>query len=58
MAVPNTATFSLQDVVNELSPSTNDLQSCYDASLLFEFDSNYYNQFSDNLSNFRNYEKT
>ena len=56
MAVPNTNTFSLQDVVNELSPSTNDLQSCYDASVLVDFDFNYYNGFFDDLNNFRNYE--
>jgi len=54
MAVPNTNTFSLQDVVDEMNPTTDDLQSCFDDSVATSFDLNYAG-LKDRLSNFRNY---
>jgi len=59
MAVPNTSTFSLQDVANEFGLGGGDgLQECFDDSDDSEFDSSY-NPNSDgtdnNLLNFRNY---
>jgi len=59
MGVPNTSTFSLQDVANEFGLGGGDgLQECFDDSDDSEFDSSY-NPNSDgtdnNLLNFRNY---
>jgi hypothetical protein len=39
--VPDTETFSLQDVVNEVNPSSNDLITCFDESVLAGFDDQY-----------------
>tara|TARA_R110002049_G_scaffold231127_1_gene403363 strand:- start:6683 stop:7051 length:369 start_codon:yes stop_codon:yes gene_type:complete len=54
MAVPNTNTFSLQDVVNEVSPTTNDLVSCFADAIASKFDSAY-EQSKNQLDDFRNY---
>ena len=60
--VPNTTNFGLQDVVNVLSPVSNGLQSCFNASVDAFFDPNYGGSGyggagtgTDRLSNFRNY---
>ena len=59
MAVPNTTTFTLDDVLQELGLGDGDsLQDCFDDATLSSFDTNY-NPNSDgtdnNLLNFRNY---
>lgn len=54
MAVPDTTTFELQDVIDEISPTTDDLQSCFDDASASEFDPTYEGS-KDNLLNFRNY---
>jgi hypothetical protein len=54
MAVPDTSTFSLQDVVDEITPSSNTLQTCYDESIDVNFDASYMGD-KNRLSNFRNY---
>ena len=54
MSVPNTTTFSLQDVVNEIVPETNDLVNCFDNAFESSFDPLYKGN-KDNLLNFRNY---
>ena len=59
MAVPNTDTFTLDDVLQELGLGDGDsLQDCFDDATLSSFDTNY-NPNSDgtdnNLLNFRNY---
>lgn len=55
MAVPNTNTFSLQDVVNEIKPTTNDLKSCVTSANNSLYDSNYYTEPATSLLEFRNY---
>ena len=58
MAVPDTDTFSLQDVVNEINPTTDDLQDCFNDANPFLFDSNYNNDTyapANSLKRFRNY---
>jgi hypothetical protein len=57
MAVPNTTTFSLQDVVNEVNPTTDDLEDCFADSIPAYFDPNYSGN-TDSLYNFRNYNAT
>ena len=54
MAVPDTNTFSLQDVVDEVNPATEDLQACFAAAVDWKFDPAYKGD-KDNLLNFRNY---
>ena len=54
MAVPNTTTFSLQDVVTEVVPTTNDLIDCFADANANEFDAAYRGD-KTNLLNFRNY---
>lgn len=54
MGVPNTTSFSLLDVVNEVSPSSNDLQTCFDEANPNYFDDEYY-LFGTKLLEFRNY---
>jgi len=53
MAVPNTSTFTLQDVVNEVNPTTNDLVDCF-ADAGGVFNSSYVGG-KNRLSNFRAY---
>lgn len=55
MAVPNTNTFSLQDVVDEVNPTTDDLVDCFAYAVASKFDSTYEGS-KDRLSNFRNYD--
>jgi len=54
MAVPNTNDFKLQDVVDEINPTTDDLVDCFADADSNEFDP-YYEGSKDRLSNFRNY---
>ena len=54
MAVPNTSTFSLQKVVNEISPSSNSLAGCFAAANSKGFVASHKGS-SDRLSNFRGY---
>ena len=56
MAVPNTNTFALSDVINEInaSMSPKSLGECFTEAIGWLFDSNYYGD-KDRLSNFRNY---
>tara|TARA_R110002167_G_scaffold929_1_gene4132 strand:- start:1075 stop:1254 length:180 start_codon:yes stop_codon:yes gene_type:complete len=54
MAVKNTTTFTLQDVVNEVDPTTNNLADCFSDSTDSDFVSSYKGS-KDRLSNFRGY---
>ncbi len=55
MSVPNTSTFSLQDVVDEISPTTDDLQDCVDDAQSGGYDGTYYTSPATSLYEFRNY---
>ena len=52
--VPDNNTFSLQDVVDVVNPTTDDLEDCFNDAIASYFDSNYEGN-KDRLSNFRNY---
>lgn len=55
MAVPDTTTFSLQDVITELGLSnTSSLRDCFTNAVAGQFDPTYEGS-KDRLSNFRNY---
>jgi hypothetical protein len=54
MAVPDTNTFTLQDVVTEVNPTTDDLVDCFADAVAGKFDSNYSGS-KNSLLNFRNY---
>tara|TARA_R110000824_G_scaffold68521_1_gene177156 strand:- start:100 stop:558 length:459 start_codon:yes stop_codon:yes gene_type:complete len=54
MGVPNTTTFSLQDVVDEINPTTDDLVDSFADAVANKFDSSYSGS-KDELLNFRNY---
>lgn len=54
MAIPNTTTFSLSDVITEVNPATPTLSSCFAAAVNASFDPSYAGV-KDRLSNFRNY---
>ena len=54
MAVPDTTTFTLQDVVDEINPTTDDLADCFADATAACFDSSYSGS-KDELLNFRNY---
>lgn len=54
MSVPDTNTFTLQDVVDEIIPDTESLQGCFNEADADAFDSAYEGS-KDRLSNFRNY---
>jgi len=54
MAVPDTTTFTLQDVVTEVNPTTDDLVDCFADAVASKFDSNYSGS-KNSLLNFRNY---
>jgi len=54
MAVPNTTTFSLLDVVNEINPPNRSLNGCFVASNSSGFVSSYAGS-KTQLSNFRSY---
>jgi uncharacterized delta-60 repeat protein len=55
MAVPNTNTFSLQDVVDEINPTTDDLVDCISDANNAGYDTNYYTAPATSLLEFRNY---
>ena len=55
MAVPDTTTFELQDVVTEINPTTDDLVDCFADAVSADFDSNYGPGDESNLLQFRNY---
>jgi len=62
MSVPDTTNFKLSDVVNEITPSLESLQGCFDDAINEEFDPAYGGNGYvgtgtgfDRLSNFRNY---
>jgi hypothetical protein len=64
MPIPDSLNFTLQDVVNEINPSSNTLRTCFDESDPALFDSNYVpsgfdphatNKTGYRLSYFRNY---
>lgn len=54
MAVPDTTTFTLQNVVDEVNPTTDDLVDCFADADLNSFDPAYYDTGND-LLEFRNY---
>ena len=54
MAVPDTTTFTLQNVVTEVNPTTDDLVDCFADAVASKFDSNYEGS-KNQLLNFRNY---
>ncbi len=55
MGVPNTSTFSLQDVVNEINPTTDDLVDCIADAISSDYDPTYYTSPATSLLEFRNY---
>lgn len=55
MAIPDTDTFTLQDVVNEINPTTDDLVDCFADAVSNKFDSGHEGD-KDRLLNFRNYD--
>ena len=57
MGVPNTSTFSLQDVVNVVNPTTDDLVDCFADAVASKFDSTYSGS-KNQLLNFRNYDSS
>lgn len=54
VTVPNTTTFSLQDVVDAVNPTTDDLVDCFADADSGQFDPTYEGS-KDRLYNFRNY---
>lgn len=54
MGVPNTDTFTLQDVVDEVNPTTDELVDCFSDAIASKFDSTYSGD-KNELLNFRNY---
>ena len=54
MAVPDTTTFTLQNVVDEVNPTTDDLVDCFADAVASKFDSSYEGS-KNQLLNFRNY---
>jgi len=54
MAIPDTTTFSLSDVVTEIIPTTNDLVDCFADAVAGKFDATYSGD-QNQLLNFRNY---
>lgn len=54
MSVPDTDTFTLQDVVDEVNPTTNDLVDCFSDAIAGNFDPAYSGS-KNSLLNFRNY---
>jgi len=55
MGVPDTTTFTLQNVVDVVNPTTDDLVDCFSDAFTLKFDSNYSGS-KDQLLNFRNYD--
>ena len=54
MGVPDTNTFTLQNVVDEINPTTDDLVDCFNDATASYFDSSYEGS-KNQLLNFRNY---
>ena len=54
MPVPDTNTFSLQNVVDVVNPTTDDLVDCFADAISGDFDGSY-SQDKDELDDFRNY---
>mgnify|MGYP003657974146 CR=1 FL=1 len=54
MSVPNTNTFTLQNVVDAVNPTSNDLADCFADAISSNFDSTYSGS-KNSLLNFRNY---
>ena len=55
MGVPDTTTFTLQNVVDVVNPTTDDLVDCFSDAFTLKFDSNYSGS-KNQLLNFRNYD--
>lgn len=55
MGVPNNTTFSLQHVVDEINPTTDDLQDCVNDANSASYDTTYYTAPATSLLEFRNY---
>ena len=55
MGVPDTTTFTLQNVVDVVNPTTDDLEACFDDAVAGDFDSSYGPGDESNLLQFRNY---
>ena len=53
MAVPDTTTFTLQDVVDEVNPTTDDLADCFSDANIYLFDPDYSSNVG--MLRFRNY---
>ena len=58
MAVPDTTTFTLQDVVDVVNPTTDDLVDSFADAVAGDFDSSYGPGDETNLLQFRNYDGT
>ena len=58
MGVPNTTTFTLQDVVDVVNPTTDDLVDSFDDAVAGDFDSSYGPGDESNLLQFRNYDSS
>tara|TARA_R110002073_G_scaffold332814_1_gene519381 strand:+ start:497 stop:964 length:468 start_codon:yes stop_codon:yes gene_type:complete len=56
-AVPNTTTFSLQDVVNAVGGTQNSLQDCFDDAVSVAFNSTYGSISDNDMYAFRDYEE-
>ena len=56
MGVPNSDDFSLQHVVNEVNPTTNDLQDCINDATTSFYDTQYFSAPATSLQEFRNYQ--
>ena len=55
MAVPDTTTYSLQDVVDEVNPTTDDLLDCVSDAQFGSYDGTYFSSPATSLLEFRNY---
>lgn len=55
MSVPNNNIFSLQDVVDEVNPTTDDLLDCVSDAVAASYDTNYYTAPATSMLEFRNY---
>jgi len=58
MAVPNTTTFSLQDVVDEVNPTTNDLVDCISDAVTASYNPTYFTAPATSLLEFRDYDNS
>ena len=58
MGVSDTTTFTLQNVVDVVNPTTDDLEACFDDAVAGDFDSSYGPGDESNLLQFRNYDSS